>query len=72
MKGLEKLAIVGAVIGFIVSIVFKLVGIRLFVTATGVWRFTMVCLVFAVWVRLVLLGSTESGELPKGPDSKAM
>jgi len=56
MKGLEKTAIVLAVVGLIVSIVFKLLGIRLFVTATGVWRFTMVCLGFAVWARLWLMG----------------
>ncbi len=71
MKGLEKLAIAGAVISFIVCIVFKLAGIRLFVTATGVWRFTMACLVFAVWVRLVMLSPKDSGKLSEGTDSKA-
>ncbi|HUT02298.1 MAG TPA: hypothetical protein VM163_00200 [bacterium] len=68
MKGLEKLAIAGAVISFIVCIIFKLAGIQHFVTATGVWRFTMVCLVFAVWVRLVMLSPKDSDKLSEGTD----
>ena len=64
MKGLEKTAITLAVIGFIVSVVFKLFGIRLFVTATGVWRFTMVCLGFAVWARLSLMSPCGDESAP--------
>ena len=64
MKGLEKTAIALAVIGLIVSIVFKLFGIRLFVTATGVWRFTMVCLGFAVWARLSLMSLGGDKSVP--------
>lgn len=56
MKGLEKLAIALAIIGLVISIIFKVAGVNLFVTATGVWRFTMVCLGFAVWSRLRLMG----------------
>jgi len=64
MEGLEKAAIVLAVIGFIVTLVFKLFGISHFVTATGVWRFTMVCLGFAIWARLSLMSSGGSKSAP--------
>jgi len=63
MEVLEKVAIALAIIGLVVSIIFKVAGINLFVTATGVWRFTMVCLGFAVWARLRLM-SPCGGESP--------
>ena len=52
MKGLETAAIVLAAISFIITIIFKMTGTQLFVTTTGIWRFTVVCLGFAVWARL--------------------
>ena len=68
MKGLEKAAIALAVIGLVISIIFKVAGIAHFVTATGVWRFTMVCLGFAVWARLSLM-SLGDGKSAPGQDS---
>jgi len=64
MKGLEKLAIALAIIGLIISIIFKVADARYLVTATGVWRFTMVCLGFAVWARLRLMGPCEGERAP--------
>ena len=68
MKGLEKCAIALAIIGLIISIIFKLFGIKYFVTATGIWRFTMVCLGFAIWARLWLMGPCGDKSAPDRPE----
>ncbi|MCD6328238.1 hypothetical protein J7M28_11910 [bacterium] len=52
MKNIEKVAIILAAISLAISVGFKLTGFQHFVTATGVWRFTMACLGFAIWARL--------------------
>jgi len=64
MKGLEHLAIVLAFIGLALSVIYKLAGFSYIVTATGVWRFTVVCIGFAIWLRLRDMSGLHLGSKP--------
>ena len=72
MKGLETTAIALAAISFIITIIFKMTGTQLFVTTTGIWRFTMVCLGFALWTRLAQQGGDAAGSAAQAADISEM
>jgi len=53
MKFLERVAIILAAVSFVLTIIFKLIHSPLLgVQPVGMWRFTIVCLCFAIWARL--------------------